>query len=89
MSIQSKRPDGRGHWPKGKRRNHPQVPGWEQPEQFLEHVRQFAAERGLLCALSRYAQVHHASMRRWLHVQKMPSQRRINQIRRWLAFQTQ
>lgn len=41
----SKRPDGRGHWPKGKHRNEPHAPaGWTSYGHFMRDLKRFLAK---------------------------------------------
>ncbi len=75
-----------GHWPRGRRRNAGvQVEGHRSVPALLRAVRRVCDEhRGALTDLSRRMRVHRKTVYVWLSEEKWPSQRRANQMARWL-----
>lgn len=90
MPKKSTREDGRGHWPKGKRRNRPPK-DWPSVKRALERLLRnpergdvatelVRSRRGLAAVLG----VSDRQVRRWMSEEDMPSVERVAAIRRWM-----
>lgn len=91
------RADGRGHWPKGKRRHANVKPprGWPDLSSFLAAVHDYCRARravggrtGAQHALADFLGVHEAQVSAWLTERKWPGQERVDQMARWLKQRT-
>ena len=90
--IESKRDDGRGHWPKGKRRNDPS-PEWpqmlKQLQRLLRTPSRNRGEKGLHRSrrgLANYLGVSERQVRRWLSKEDMPSTDRVGEIKQFIVL---
>jgi len=79
MTTTSNRPDGRGHWPAGKRRN-----PTRGVRSLLASVRRVVKQRTSLRRAAIGIEVDTRTLRRWLSGEDVPSEANQQAIRAWL-----
>jgi len=84
-SMKSKRNDGMGHWPKGKRRN--TVAGWSRTRLGLQRLLDNHYQRGVISirALAADVGVSDRTVRRWLSGEDVPAAESAELVAAWVA----
>lgn len=84
MSLQSKRKDGKGHWPKGRPRNPvPKVRGWRSADAFLSTLFAWVHDHYATSELARDMQVPTSTVWRWRHGVYYPTQADLDRLVAW------
>lgn len=86
--MTTKRKDGRGHWPAGRRRNdQPPPSGWPTVDRFLSDVHAYCASERKTKDLAEYLGVDRKTVYTWLTGDKWPARDRMLAIARWYRAQ--